>query len=83
MIVDDVEQAISIGECQHAYKRGLISREHLHRTLGAAVAGAFARSSATEITLFDGTGIALQDLAVAELAYRRARDKSQGDECEL
>ena len=63
VIVDDVEQAISIGECQHAFKLGLISREDLRRTLGAVVAGAFARRSATEITLFDGTGIALQDLA--------------------
>ena len=83
VIVDDVEQAISIGECQHAFKLDLISREDLRRTLGAVVVGAFARSSATEITLFDGTGIALQDLAVAELAYRRAKDKGQGEECEL
>jgi ornithine cyclodeaminase/alanine dehydrogenase-like protein (mu-crystallin family) len=83
VIVDDIEQAISIGECQHAYKLGLISREQLRWTLGAVVAGAFARGSASEITLFDGTGIALQDLAVAELAYRRARARSQGQECAL
>ena len=83
VIVDDLDQAISIGECQHAYKRGLISRDYLGRTLGGVVAGAFARSAASEITLFDGTGIALQDLAVAELAYRRAREKNQGRECEL
>jgi len=83
VIVDDIEQAISIGECQHAYKLGLISREHLRWTLGAVVAGAFGRGSAAEITLFDGTGIALQDLAVAELAYRRARDRNQGQDCAL
>jgi ornithine cyclodeaminase len=83
VIVDDLEQAISIGECQHAYKLGLISREHVRWTLGAAVAGAFGRKSAAEMTLFDGTGIALQDLAVAELACRRAREKGQGQECAL
>ncbi len=83
VIVDDIEQAISIGECQHAYKMGLISREALRWTLGAVVAGAFGRKSAAEITLFDGTGIALQDLAVAELAYRRAREKGQGQDCRL
>ncbi|HYW33751.1 MAG TPA: ornithine cyclodeaminase family protein [Candidatus Bathyarchaeia archaeon] len=81
MIVDDVEQAISIGECQHAYRLGLVSRDKLRWTLGAVVAGAFGRKSASEITLFDGTGIALQDLAVAALAWRRAVERGQGQDC--
>ena len=83
VIVDDVDQAISIGECQHACKLGLISRETLRWTRGAVVTGAFGRKSAAEITLFDGTGIALQDLAVAGLAYRRAKERGQGQECAL
>jgi ornithine cyclodeaminase len=83
LVVDDPEQAITIGECQHAYRLGLISRDRLGMTLGAVVSGAFARASADEITLFDGTGVALQDLAVAELAYRRARERGLGFECEM
>ena len=83
IVVDDAEQAITIGECQHAWRLGLIGRERLGASLGGAIAGAFARHSPDEITLFDGTGVALQDIAVAVLAFRRAREKGQGFECEF
>ena len=83
LVVDDAEQAISIGECQHAYRLNLIDRDRLRWTLGAVVSGAFARGSAEEITLFDGTGVALQDLAVAALAHRRAKDRGLGAECDF
>jgi ornithine cyclodeaminase len=72
VFVDEPAQAISIGECQHAFGAGLIALGDL-RTLGDVVAGLCAgRRSDAEITLFDGTGVALQDLAVAELARRLA-----------
>jgi ornithine cyclodeaminase len=83
LVVDDAEQAITIGECQHAYRLGLITRDRLGLTLGAVVSGAFARASAEQITVFDGTGVALQYLAVAELAYRRARERGLGFDCEM
>jgi ornithine cyclodeaminase/alanine dehydrogenase-like protein (mu-crystallin family) len=81
LVVDDAEQAITIGECQHAFRLGLIDRDRLRWSLGAVIAGAFGRRSLEEITLFDGTGVALQDLAVAALAYRRARERGLGIEC--
>jgi ornithine cyclodeaminase len=72
VFVDEPAQAISIGECQHAFNANLIALADL-RTLGDVVAGRCAgRRSDDEITLFDGTGVALQDLAVAELARRLA-----------
>jgi ornithine cyclodeaminase/alanine dehydrogenase-like protein (mu-crystallin family) len=83
LVVDDAEQAITIGECQHAYRLGLIDRDRLRWTLGAVVSGAFGRRSAEEITLFDGTGVALQDLAVAALAHNRAKERRLGVECEF
>jgi alanine dehydrogenase len=83
LVVDDAEQAITIGECQHAYRLGLIDRDRLRWTLGAVISGVFARRSPEEITLFDGTGVALQDLAVAALAVRRAKERSVGFECEF
>jgi len=83
IVVDDAEQAISIGECQHAYRLGLIGRDRLGQSLGAVIAGALSRRSPEEITLFDGTGVALQDLAVAVLAYRRARERGLGVDCEF
>ncbi|HSY87829.1 MAG TPA: ornithine cyclodeaminase family protein, partial [Verrucomicrobiae bacterium] len=83
LVVDDAEQAITIGECQHAFRLGLITRDRLGLTLGSVVSGGFARRSADEITVFDGTGVALQDLAVAELAYRRARERGLGFDCDM
>ena len=68
MFTDDVAQAVSIGECQHAVAGGLLAAERV-TPLGAVIAGLTSgRASAGEITLFDGTGIALQDLAVAAAA---------------
>jgi len=83
LVVDDAEQAITIGECQHAYRLGLIARDRLGLTLGAVVGGDFDRTAAEEITIFDGTGVALQDLAVAELAFRRARERGLGLDAEM
>lgn len=72
--VDVPAQARLIGECQHACRLGLLAEAALEdRTLGrllnAKVAG---REHAEEITLFDSSGMALQDIAVAHLVYRRA-----------
>jgi ornithine cyclodeaminase len=73
--VDDVEQAVTIGECQHAFSRGRLRKEAL-ATLGGVITGRCAgRGDHAEVTLFDGTGIALQDLAPAALAVQRAREQ--------
>ncbi len=65
VFTDEVAQAVSIGECQHAVGQGL-KREDDIRPIGEVINGTHpGRRSADEITLFDGTGVALQDLAVA------------------
>ena len=77
--VDEPAQAVSIGECQHAFAAGLITLSDLRGTLGEVIAGRCqGRRSDSEITLFDGTGVALQDLAVAELAVRLASARGVG-----
>jgi ornithine cyclodeaminase/alanine dehydrogenase-like protein (mu-crystallin family) len=83
VVVDDVEQAITIGECQHAFARGLLPRDAM-ATLGGIVTGRCrGRCDDDEITLFDGTGIALQDLAPAAVAVQRARERGLGIEVEF
>jgi ornithine cyclodeaminase len=78
LFVDEVAQSISIGEFQHAYAAGLIRPEALI-ALGAVLAGrAAGRQSAEEVTIFDGTGVALQDLVIAELAWRKALESGEG-----
>ena len=75
VFTDEVAQSISIGEAQHAIADGLIT-PHDITELGAVINGTHTgRSSDTEITIFDGTGVGLQDLAVAakvvDLAVKR------------
>ena len=65
VFTDEVAQSISIGEAQHAVAQGLIAESDVHQ-IGAVINGTHAgRTSDDEITLFDGTGVGLQDLAVA------------------
>jgi ornithine cyclodeaminase len=79
--VDSAEQAASIGECQHAYRHGLLGRNELKQSLGGLASGRLpGRQNIDEITLFDGTGIALQDLAAAHVAVSRARERGLGTE---
>ncbi|SFT57343.1 iminosuccinate reductase BhcD [Sedimentitalea nanhaiensis] len=62
---DEVAQSISIGEAQHAIAMELIT-EHDITQIGAVINGTHpGRTSDDQITLFDGTGVGLQDLAVA------------------
>lgn len=76
---DELAQAISIGECQHAYAAGLIDESRFRGSLGEVVAGLRrGRCDDEEVTLFDGTGVALQDLVVAQLAVTLAEQRSMG-----
>ncbi|WP_343079586.1 ornithine cyclodeaminase family protein [Ostreiculturibacter nitratireducens] len=77
---DEAAQALSIGECQHAHSQGLIGKSDLRAAIGAVIGGMDeGRRSQDEITLFDGTGVALQDLVVADLAVRRAKESGRGE----
>ncbi len=65
VFTDEVAQSITIGEAQHAVAEGLISQSDVAQ-LGAVINGTHeGRSTDDQITLFDGTGVGLQDLAVA------------------
>lgn len=75
VFTDEVAQSISIGEAQHAIGAGLITSDDVSQ-LGAVINGTHAgRTSDDEITLFDGTGVGLQDLAVAASVVDLAIEK--------
>ncbi|MBQ7858791.1 MAG: hypothetical protein IJ347_01475 [Faecalibacterium sp.] len=79
VFADDLEQAIKVGECQNAINRGIMFQTELAGELGAVMAKTMAgRMHPEQITVFDSTGIALQDLAVAKAAYDLARQKGIG-----
>ncbi|TGD44850.1 ornithine cyclodeaminase family protein [Pseudotabrizicola sediminis] len=78
VFTDEIAQSVSIGEAQHAVAAGLLDATAI-TPLGDVITGAHpGRRSGDEITLFDGTGVGLQDLAVAAMAVRRAEERGQG-----
>ena len=69
---DDWDQASHAGDLAHAVEGGLVTRDDVTE-LGAVLLGdAKGRSSADEITAFDSTGLAIQDLAIALAAFEAA-----------
>jgi len=80
VFTDEVAQSVTIGEAQHAVGAGTLDASAIV-PLGEVLTGAHSgRQSAEEITLFDGTGVGLQDLAVAAVAVQRARERGLGIE---
>jgi alanine dehydrogenase len=72
LFCDDWEQASHGGEFAAAVREGLITRERVTE-LGAVLAGdAPGREDDSDVTLFDSTGLAIQDLAIALAAMERA-----------
>lgn len=82
VFTDEVAQSVSIGEAQWAVAAGLLP-EMAITPIGDVLIGADpGRCSPDEITLFDGTGVGLQDLAVADRVARLAREAGMGIEVE-
>jgi ornithine cyclodeaminase/alanine dehydrogenase-like protein (mu-crystallin family) len=72
LFCDDWEQASHGGELAHAVEEGLVSEQDV-TTLGAVLSGAAeGRRDDAEITAFDSTGLAIQDLAIALAAIEAA-----------
>jgi alanine dehydrogenase len=70
---DDWDQASHNGELVHAVKAGALAREQVTE-LGLVLAGdANGRTNGAEITTFDSTGLAIQDLAIALATVERWR----------
>ena len=71
VFADDWEQASHNGDLVHAVEAGVLARDRVTQ-LGDVLAGAAAgRASSDEITVFDSTGLAIQDLAIGIEVVRR------------
>lgn len=79
VVIDDWEQASHSGEINVPLKKGLITKRNIYAHLGEIVAGKKkVVRNAKKITVFDSTGLAIQDAAVARLVYQTARQKKIG-----
>ncbi|PCN50838.1 alanine dehydrogenase [Candidatus Geothermarchaeota archaeon ex4572_27] len=84
IVVDDLEQAVHSGEVNVPISQGILSKDDIYGELGEVVAGLKrGRTSESEVTVFVSTGLAIQDTAVAYLAYRLALEKGVGREISL
>ena len=73
IFVDDIRQCRSDGEINVPLSEGLISESDIAGEIGQVIAGKLdGRTSDDQITVFDSTGIALQDSATVPLEYERA-----------
>lgn len=77
VVADNLDQSCTIGDLRHAIAGGLMRRENVYAELSEIVAGKKpGRTNDDEITIFDSTGIALEDAVAAIAVYAKA-DKDQ------
>ena len=79
VFVDDWEQALHSGEINVPLSKGIIQREDIVGTLGEMMAGKIqGRIDKEQVTVFDSTGLAIQDIATAKIVYEKAVEKGIG-----
>jgi ornithine cyclodeaminase/alanine dehydrogenase-like protein (mu-crystallin family) len=73
VVVDVLEQCERIGDLHHAIAAGAMRREDVHAELADVVSGRRpGRRTPEEVTVFDSTGTALEDVAAAAMVFERA-----------
>ena len=79
IVCDVLEQCMVMGDLHHALDAGVVTQSHVFAELGEIVAGKKpGRQSPEELTIFDSTGMALQDVAAAALAFEKAQHLGVG-----
>jgi alanine dehydrogenase len=80
VVVDDWAQASHSGEINVPLSKGDVTREMIYGSLGELVAGKKpGRQSPEEITVFDSTGLVIQDLALGLAIFNRAKERGLGE----
>ncbi|MFP2906946.1 ornithine cyclodeaminase family protein [Pyxidicoccus sp. 3LFB2] len=83
VFIDDTEQATHSGEVNVPLHDGLFKEEQIAGTLGEVVAGRKPGRTGDEITIFDSTGLALQDVALARALYDVALQRGIGQQLDI
>lgn len=79
IIVDDYQQASHSGEINVPLSKGILSNNNIYAEIGEIIAEKKpARTSNDEITVFDSTGLAIQDAATVDLVYKKAKAQKIG-----
>lgn len=84
VIVDEREQARHGGEVNVPLSKGEITQDDIAGSLADVVSGRIpGRTSEAEVTVFDSTGLAIEDIAVASIVYQRALEDGLGTRFDL
>ena len=73
VFVDDPAQALHSGEINIPVSQGIFRESDIAGTLGEVVIGKKKRAGSDSITIFDSTGLAIQDLAIAHIAMQHGK----------
>jgi alanine dehydrogenase len=80
LVIDDYEQTTHSGEINVPWSQGILGDDDIYGSLGQIVIGEKpGRVDGDGVTVFDSTGLAIQDLAAAHVAYERATESGAGD----
>jgi alanine dehydrogenase len=84
VVIDELEQSTHGGELNVPISQGLFDPANIAATLGQVITGERqGRTGPGDITVFDSTGLAIQDVALAAALYERARERGVGHAIEL
>ena len=85
VFVDSVSATLAeAGDLIIPLEKGLLTKDDLGAEIGQVAAGDLpGRTYASQITFFKSVGVAVQDVAVAELVLQRAQERRLGMEVEM
>ncbi len=79
VVIDDHEQCTHSGEVNVPYGEGLLTDDDIYGEIGQLVVGDLeGRTDELGVTVFDSTGLAIQDVAAARVAYENASESDDG-----
>jgi ornithine cyclodeaminase/alanine dehydrogenase len=83
VVIDEHHQATHSGEINVPLARGQFDEARIFGTLGEVLRGKRPPRTAGTVTIFDSTGLAIQDVALARVLYETARTRGVGTRVQL
>ncbi len=84
LVIDDYEQCTHSGEINVPFNNGILTDEDIYGEIGEIVVGdKRGRTTEDGITVFDSTGLAIQDVAAAHIVYEHAQERGNGTSFDL
>ncbi|AOV08002.1 ornithine cyclodeaminase family protein [Sporosarcina ureilytica] len=74
IVVDSIEQCIERGEVQHAINNGIVSEKNLNEIGEVILGNKQGRKSESDVTIFDSTGLSIQDITTAKKVVAVLKD---------